>query len=115
MMTLLTAFLNYGLNPLQEPRGSLSKVKSVQEMLITRQDFCELVSEMRDFLYCLYDSNYFEQGEQRNQTLTQSMLAEQISMSPKKQFLREREFPSPDHIQSKNFKRKRRNSSPSCD
>jgi len=45
-------------------------------MQITRQDFCELVSEMRDFLYCLYDTEYFEHGEQKNQTLTQSMLME---------------------------------------
>lgn len=63
-MTLMTAFLSHGLNPLlQEPRGSLSKVKSVQEMVLVRQDFCELVGQMREFLYCFYDTEYFELGD----------------------------------------------------
>lgn len=70
LLTLMTAFLLQGLDPLHEPRGSLSKVKSVQEFFITRQDFCELVCEIRDFLYCFYDTDYFDVGEQRNQTLT---------------------------------------------
>ena len=51
-------------------------------MTITRQDFCDLVGQMREFLYCFYDTEYFEHGDHKNQTLTQSMLVEQISMSP---------------------------------
>ena len=53
-------------------------------MAITRQDFCDMVSQMREFLYCFYDSEYFEYGDEKNQTLTQSMLIELISMSPQR-------------------------------
>ena len=56
LMTLIVAFLRHGIDPLQEPRASLSKVKSVQEVQLTRQDFCTAVSEMRDLLYCIYDA-----------------------------------------------------------
>ena len=63
LMTLLTTFLHHGLDPLHEPRGSLSKVKSVQEFVIARQDLCDLAGEIRDFLYCFYDTDYFEIGE----------------------------------------------------
>ena len=43
LMTLIVAFLRHGIDPLQEPRASLSKVKSVQEVQLTRQDFCTAV------------------------------------------------------------------------
>ncbi len=70
LMTLIVAFLHHGIDPLQEPRASLSKVNSIQEVKLTRQDFCDVVDEMREFLYCMYDTNYFEVGDNQNQTLT---------------------------------------------
>ena len=44
-----------------------------------------MVAELRDFLYCFHDVDYFEHGDKKNETLTQSMLVEQISMSPKRE------------------------------
>ena len=63
LMTLMTGFLLHGVDPMQEPRASLSKINSVQEINITKQDMCEVVDEMRDFLYCIYDTGYFEHGD----------------------------------------------------
>lgn len=37
MLTLLLGFLQYGLDPMSnEPRGSMSKVKSIREMTLSR-------------------------------------------------------------------------------
>lgn len=54
----------------------MSRVKSTMEVTLAKQDICEVVQEMRDFLYCMYDTEYFEFADQKNETLTQSMLIE---------------------------------------
>jgi len=99
---------------MQEPRGSLSKVNSVLQLELSRQDVCDFVSEMRDFLYCIYDTEYFQKcGGPGDETLTQSMFFDHLAMSPSRL---PPYFPVCKRQQKeRKSRRRRRNSSPSCD